>query len=136
MLVRIGHFNIRTPHLEATLAFYEEVLGLQRGPAATMTDQTRNAWLFDAQGRAVVHVNMPGKDEDAPSLGTLLDHVAFDCENLEEMRGHLKQLGVIFVERNSRVSGLSQITLADPNGIKLELTFGTDLVRRATHKVD
>jgi len=50
MIQRIGHINIRTPLLEQTLVFYETVLGFRRGPAKTMADQTRNAWLYDGEG--------------------------------------------------------------------------------------
>jgi catechol 2,3-dioxygenase-like lactoylglutathione lyase family enzyme len=130
MLLRIGHINIRTPALEETLAFYEAVLGLRRGPAATMSDQSRNAWLFDEAGRAVIHVNMPPDGAAPLTPGGVLDHVAFDCDDLAGMRGRLQALGLPFRERETRVPGLTQINLHDPNGVKLELTFGADAARR------
>jgi catechol 2,3-dioxygenase-like lactoylglutathione lyase family enzyme len=129
-MIRLGHFNIRTLKLEETLSFYQDVLGFERGPAATMVDQARNAWLFDMEGRAVIHVNMSEPGDPPPSLGSLLDHIAFDCDDLAGMRSHLNALQIRFRERETRVAGLSQITLQDPNGLKLELTFGADAVRR------
>lgn len=66
MIQRIGHINIRTPLFEETLTFYEAVFGLRRGTAKTMADPTRNAWLYDHDGRALIHVNMPTAGEAVP----------------------------------------------------------------------
>jgi catechol 2,3-dioxygenase-like lactoylglutathione lyase family enzyme len=130
MLLRIGHINIRTPELERTLSFYERLLDLRRGPAATMADQQRNAWLFDGEGRAVIHVNMPAPGEPLSAPAGPLDHVAFDCSDLDGMRGRLDAMAVPYSERKARVAGLTQISLRDPNGLKLELAFGSDHARR------
>lgn len=129
MIQRIGHINIRTPLFEETLAFYEALFSLKRGVAKTMRDQTRNAWLYDAEGRGVIHVNMPAAEEVAPAIGTgsRLDHVAFDCHDPDAMEQRLKRLEIEYIRRSTLVSGLTQIVLRDPNGINLELAFGTDL---------
>ncbi|MBY8828695.1 VOC family protein [Hephaestia mangrovi] len=128
MIERIGHINIRTPLMEETLRFYERLFDLVRGPAATMADQRRNAWLYDRDGRAIIHVNMPGKDEPVPAIGTRgrMDHIAFDCRDPDAMEERLRQAGVPYLRRETRVAGLTQIVLKDPNGINLELAFGTD----------
>lgn len=128
MIDRIGHINIRTPILEETLAFYEAVFELMRGPAATMADQSRNAWLYDRDGRGIIHVNMPREDEPVPEIGARgrMDHVAFDCRDPDAMEARLTQLGVPYLRRETRVPGLTQIVLRDPNGINLELAFGTE----------
>ena len=129
MIQRIGHINIRTPLLEETLAFYEAVLALRRGPARTMADQSCNAWLYDGNGRALIHVNMPAADEFVPAIGARgrIDHVAFDGRDPDAMEERLRRLGIDYVRRETLVSGLTQIVLRDPNGIVLELAFGTDL---------
>jgi catechol 2,3-dioxygenase-like lactoylglutathione lyase family enzyme len=128
MIDRIGHINIRTPLLEETLAFYERLFDLVRGPASTMADQSRNAWLFDRDGRAIIHVNMPGEGEAVPVIGARgrMDHVAFDCRDPDAMEARLGQAGVPYLRRETRVAGLTQIVLKDPNGINLELAFGTE----------
>ena len=128
MIDRIGHINIRTPLLEETLAFYEHLFDLARGPAATMADQSRNAWLYDRDGRAIIHVNMPADGEAVPAIGARgrMDHVAFDCRDADAMEARLKAAGVPYRRRETRVPGLTQIVLTDPNGINLELAFGTE----------
>jgi catechol 2,3-dioxygenase-like lactoylglutathione lyase family enzyme len=128
MIERIGHINIRTPLLEETLAFYEALFGLVRGPARTMADDSRNAWLYDRSGRAIIHVNMPHDDEAVPPVGSRgrMDHVAFDCRDPDAMEARLQALAIPYRRRATRIAGLEQIVLVDPNGINLELAFGTD----------
>lgn len=128
MIDRIGHINIRTPLLEETLGFYERLFDLRRGPALTMADPARNAWLYDRDGRAIVHVNMPGEGEAVPEPGARgrMDHVAFDCRDPDEMERRLTAAGVPYLRRETRVAGLTQIVLKDPNGVSLELAFGTE----------
>jgi len=128
MIDRIGHINIRTPLLEETLAFYEALFDLRRGPAATMADQSRNAWLYDRDGRGIIHVNMPPDGEPVPPVGARgrMDHVAFDCRDPDAMEERLTARGIPYLRRETRVPGLTQIVLKDPNGINLELAFGTD----------
>jgi catechol 2,3-dioxygenase-like lactoylglutathione lyase family enzyme len=128
MIDRIGHINIRTPHLEETLTFYERLFDLVRGPAATMADQSRNAWLYDADGRGIIHVNMPkdGEPVPDPAVRGRMDHVAFDCRDPDAMEARLKAADIPYLRRETRVAGLTQIVLKDPNGIALELAFGTE----------
>lgn len=125
---RIGHINIRTPLLEETLRFYEQLFGLVRGPARTMGDQARNAWLYDGDGRAIIHVNMPLEGEPAvePGIVGRMNHVAFDCRDVDATEARLRELGVPYRRRATLVEGLTQIVLRDPNGINLELAFGTE----------
>jgi catechol 2,3-dioxygenase-like lactoylglutathione lyase family enzyme len=127
MIERIGHINIRTPLLEETLVFYETLFGLRRGPAMTMRDSVRNAWLFDADGRAIIHVNMPGEGETVPDVGdrSRIDHVAFDCRDPDVMEERLIALNIAYRRRRTLLDDLTQIVLRDPNGINLELAFGT-----------
>jgi catechol 2,3-dioxygenase-like lactoylglutathione lyase family enzyme len=128
MIERIGHINIRTPLIEETLGFYETLFGLHRGPALTMADQARNAWLYDADGRAIIHVNMPADGEAVPDIDDRgrMDHVAFDCRDPDAMEARLTALGIAYRRRATLVDGLTQIVLRDPNGIHLELAFGTE----------
>jgi catechol 2,3-dioxygenase-like lactoylglutathione lyase family enzyme len=128
MIERIGHINIRTPLLAETLSFYAALFDLVPGEALTMADSSRNAWLYDRDGRAIIHVNMPGPGE-APipaDVRSRMDHVAFDCADIEAMEQRLAELAIPYARRSTRVPGLSQIVLTDPNGIHLELAFGTE----------
>ncbi|NIJ33942.1 VOC family protein [Sphingomonas oligoaromativorans] len=128
MIERIGHINIRTPILKETIRFYEELFDLVAGPAQTMGHQEMHAWLYGKDGRAIIHVNSPpdGEAPIPPGVRARLDHIAFDCSDVGEMERRLTAFGVPFVKRATRVAGLTQIVLSDPNGIRLELAFGAD----------
>ena len=77
----------------------------------------------------MIHVNMPAADEVVPAAGTRgrVDHVAFDGRDPDAMEARLQHPGIDYVRRETRVQGLTQIVLRDPNGVVLELAFGTDL---------
>nr|WP_295661747.1 VOC family protein [Polymorphobacter sp.] len=130
---RIGHINIRTPEFAATMAFFETVFDLVRGPAATMADQTKNAWLHSPDGRPIIHVNamLPGEVDRPAGVVGRLDHIAFDCSDRPGMAERLDRARVDYDVRETRVPGLVQINLRDPNGIRIELTFGHEAVLRA-----
>ena len=129
---RIGHINIRTPDFEATMVFFETVLGLVRGPAATMADQTRNGWLHGSDGRPIIHVNatLPGEIARPAGANGRLDHVAFDCSDQGGMAERLDRAGIWYEVLRTRLPGLVQFNLIDPNGIRVELTFGHEATLR------
>lgn len=131
MPVTFGHINIRTSRLDETIAFYRALFDFTVGEAATMADQTGNAWLFDSEGWPVIHLNaLRDGDDFDPARRSALDHVAFNCPDLPDMRRRLAAIGADYREAQSRVPGMTQINVHDPNGVKVELTFGADTVRR------
>lgn len=125
---RIDHINIRTPALLETVAFYEAVLGLRRGPVAAPVDQDHNAWLFDTAGKPLIHINMPdpGEAPRDPKNRSRLHHVAFECTGVEDMAEKLSRLGIAFEHRDISSHGFVQFVVHDPNGICVELNFRTD----------
>jgi catechol 2,3-dioxygenase-like lactoylglutathione lyase family enzyme len=121
----LGHINIRTGRMEETLAFYEAVLGFRRGAAATNPDPAQNMWLFDDRGIAAVHVNAFRADETVPEVNrSCLDHVAFNCPDRAGMAERLAAMGIAYRESPTRLPGMVQFNLLDPNGVRVELTFG------------
>ncbi|WCT74739.1 VOC family protein [Sphingomonas naphthae] len=124
MIDRIGHINIKTPLFEETCAFYTGLFDLVRGPALTMADQETNAWLSTAAGQPIIHVNT-GAETIAAGAPSRLDHIAFECSDVAEMRARLEQLGVTYVHSQTRLDWMQQIFFRDPNGVRIELTFDT-----------
>lgn len=117
---RLDHVNVRTHDLEATRAFYTEVIGLQSGerPAFGFA----GLWLYAGE-IPVIHVT--GLEVgDARDDGTgSIDHVAFRVEGLEAMRERVRRLRIDATESIVPRNGDLQIFLRDPNGVKIELTF-------------
>jgi catechol 2,3-dioxygenase-like lactoylglutathione lyase family enzyme len=121
-MIRLGHVNIRTPKLEETVAFYANVLGLSATGAATRPGSKDHVWLVDGSGAPSVHIQR--SEAPAPSGGDSgVHHLAFDCENPALWRERLSSLDVPFSESEFPVAGMLQLNLADPNGIRLVLTF-------------
>lgn len=122
---RLGHVNIRTPAFAETIAFYETCLGLRAGPAASAQNRPQNVWLYDEAGDPIIHVNGPLAHEIVPPHGgaSRLDHFALDCSGLDSCIARLETHGVAFQRTRIAARALTQLTLIDPNGIKVELTF-------------
>ena len=139
MAVRtLDHCSIRTLRLEASRAFYVDVLGMEEGDRPDFPFP--GAWLY-LEGRAVIHlvgvdtddlsglVNYLGGEVDPDTLegGGSLDHLAFCATDATAMLERLKRNAVPYRERQVPNMDLSQIFLEDPNGITIELNyFGSD----------
>jgi catechol 2,3-dioxygenase-like lactoylglutathione lyase family enzyme len=130
---RLDHFSIRTTKLDETRRFYADILGLVDGDRPPF--DFPGAWLY-SNGQAAVHlvgidphdssglVDYLGAKGKAESSGTgTIDHVAFVCTGLSEMRQRLKSRGIPFRERMVPDLNLRQLFIEDPNGVTIELNY-------------
>jgi catechol 2,3-dioxygenase-like lactoylglutathione lyase family enzyme len=119
---RLQHVLVLTDDLEATEAFYCDVLGLEAGERPLLPFP--GYWLY-ADGIACVHVAERGPyDAHAASVGlpakaSPVDHVAFEAHGYEELVGRLGAAGVE-VTVNHSAAGI-QLFFDDPNGARIEL---------------
>jgi len=122
MLRGLDHFNISTADMDATLEFFEDMFDM-RAEAAPGQDPAKNSWLFDQDGRALVHVNLR-----APTGASgPIHHAAFACEGYGAMRDRLAQAGHKFTELDNRATnGARQMFLHSPEGALIELNFRGD----------
>lgn len=127
-LKALDHVNIITDNLDASAAFYKDLLGLDIRPAPPPLKAKWALWLYDDTGRAVVHLNhaqMPKvveRDVSGPATGPV-HHVAFECEGYTQMRSHLEATSTKHHFNDIEAIGLSQVFVEDPNGVLLELNF-------------
>jgi catechol 2,3-dioxygenase-like lactoylglutathione lyase family enzyme len=90
-----------------------------------MTDGDRpdfpfpGAWLY-LGGRPVVH--LVGRARSAASTGSF-DHVAFEADDFEMVRGRLVEHGVEFAENDVPAFNIKQLFFPDPDGVSIELNF-------------
>lgn len=136
----IEHYLVQTPHLEQTIAWYENVLALRRGPTPNFGFPVQ--WMYIGE-RDVLHLTHGGtkasenrkaylgQESRAVHGSGVIDHVAFRCTGLFEMLRHLQQAGVEFRQRQVNGQGLYQLFLLDPNGVKVELNFSAEEARMA-----
>ena len=138
MTLSLNHFSIRTLDIDATRAFYVDLLGLEVGPRPDFPFP--GLWLYQgptaSYANAAVHVigldrNDPSGlqaylgDRDEASLkgSGAVDHVAFFATDLPAMMARLRAAGVAWRERTVPGVGLHQVFLDDPNGVMVELNY-------------
>jgi catechol 2,3-dioxygenase-like lactoylglutathione lyase family enzyme len=124
MAVSVGvldHFNIRTRKLSDTVRFYENVLGLEKGPRPNFAFP--GAWMY-SEGKAVVHlVDISATDEPQKPDSGVVHHVAFASSGFDGMKQRLKSRGMPFDARQVPGGDLWQIFVNDPNGVMIELNY-------------
>ena len=141
-MTKLDHCNIRTFDLDATIAFYTDVVELKDG--AFPGTRSMGAWLYDASDRPILHLiaidpNDPeaalgrvrdrlgalGGDLDVESMnGTgVIDHIAFECDDYDKMKSKLEARGLTYTSSDVPSIKLRQLFVNDPNGVTLELNF-------------
>ena len=128
----LDHVNIITDRLDDTAEFYGRLLGLERRDAPPpLTPQTAT-WMFDAAGRAIIHINSLDchrtydREVTPGELTGALHHVALKCVGYEEVKGRLDALGAEYQENLVSAISLRQIVTPAPNNVLLELNFFAD----------
>jgi catechol 2,3-dioxygenase-like lactoylglutathione lyase family enzyme len=121
----IEHINIWAVDLDATIAFYRDVLEMQPGDRPPF--DFPGAWLY-AGGQPVIHLVGPrASDANRPPRRAQptgqIDHVALAATGLPAMRARLRDHGLAFREQVVPRDGVTQIFITDPNGVVLELNF-------------
>jgi catechol 2,3-dioxygenase-like lactoylglutathione lyase family enzyme len=119
----LDHFNIRTRNLAETVRFYEDVLGLEKGPRPNFVFP--GAWMY-SEGRAVVHlVDISPTDEPQKPDSGVVHHVAFVSQGFHGMKQRLQSKDIEFEAREVPGGDLWQIFIRDPNGVLIELNYET-----------
>lgn len=121
----LNHYTIRPADLERTRAFYEDVLGLRVGDRPPLSFP--GYWLYVGD-TPTVHLIGPRSDDGHPQAREpgptgLLDHIAFSCTGLAEMKGRLRRHGIEYRERVLPRDRQTQLFLFDPDGIAVELNY-------------
>lgn len=125
----LDHVNIITDRLDETADWYANLLDLERRDAPPpLTPQTAQ-WMFDAAGRAIIHINSVDciraydREVHPGGLTGALHHVALRLEGYAEMKARLDAGGADYQENLVEAINLRQIFTADPNNVLLELNF-------------
>jgi catechol 2,3-dioxygenase-like lactoylglutathione lyase family enzyme len=117
----LDHFNIRTRQLDATVRFYQDILGLENGDRPNFSFP--GAWMY-SEGRPVVHlVDISPTDEQQKPDSGVVHHVAFASRDFNGMKARLQSNGMAFDTRQVPGGELWQIFVRDPNGVMIELNY-------------
>ncbi len=117
----LDHFNIRTRQLDDTVRFYEDVMGLEKGPRPNFAFP--GAWMY-SEGKAVVHiVDISKTDESQKPDSGVVHHVAFASRGFDGMKQRLQSKSMPYDARQVPGGDLWQIFVNDPNGVMIELNY-------------
>lgn len=127
----LDHVNIITADLDGTARFYAEMFDLDRRNAPPPLTPETAQWMFDDDGRAILHINSvdcPRTYERAVMPGPTgsIHHVALNCAGHDDMVARLEARGLDYQANLVAAIGLRQIFTMDPNGVLLELNFFGD----------
>ncbi len=116
MLHALDHVTCRSTHLERTLAFYEDLLGIRRGPRPPFG--IPGAWLY-ADGHSVMHL----VERPVPGPHGAIDHVSFAARDRAGITARLEAARVPYHLTALPDGSALQMFLLDPDGARLELVF-------------
>jgi catechol 2,3-dioxygenase-like lactoylglutathione lyase family enzyme len=143
MIRRLEHYNIRTTRFAETVRFYVEVLGMRNAPPPGAPEAWPPSWIYDDEGVPVVHLLPVDPSDPQASYAQLsgfrgdvdageppafhgsgaIDHVAFQCVELDECISRLRAAQIPYAENHVSQIDLHQIFVKDPNGVTIELNF-------------
>jgi len=114
----LHHVARRTKQLEASIAFYRDVLGFRQIPRPALGFP--GAWLFD--GVLQIHL-LCDESIGAPAgpIQTRDDHLAFFSHDVAAVERLLTEHGVPFRVNVQSDTGLRQIFFRDPDGHHVEV---------------
>jgi catechol 2,3-dioxygenase-like lactoylglutathione lyase family enzyme len=123
----LNHYTIRVRDLEQTKDFYQDVVGLKVGDRPPLPFP--GYWLYCGDVPTVHLIGHRAEDQPiadgvaAPAPTGRLDHIAFSCNGLKEMRSNLQSRSIKFDERVLPRMNMTQLFYLDPDGISVECNF-------------
>lgn len=130
-LTELNHYFVRANDLEATRAFYCELLGFEVMPRPSFPFP--GYWL-GVNGKIQVHMGPDGIEHaDRYYLGTpqgaardhagVVDHIAFLATGPGAFIRRFRERGLDYQPRSLPEFDLYQLFVKDPNGLTIELNF-------------
>jgi catechol 2,3-dioxygenase-like lactoylglutathione lyase family enzyme len=115
----VDHINIGTDHLDETVAFFREAIGLEPGWRPDFP--FGGAWLY-AGDTAVVHL-VALAESKLPSSQAALDHFALRIDDYDAAIARLDAAKVRYRTVDIGGTAIRQINVRDPNGVNIELNY-------------
>ncbi len=129
MTLRFTYTGIRVRDMDESIRFYTEVLGMEVVEPVQLTPPTdgKVAELRSPGSAQLLELNWyePGSRFGPEySNGEQLDHLAFECEDVEQVVRELESKGATVRVRSREIGpteGWREAFIEDPNGIWIEL---------------
>jgi catechol 2,3-dioxygenase-like lactoylglutathione lyase family enzyme len=130
-LTGMEHYLVLTSDLDATRDFYQDALGMSQGfrpqlgfPGYWMYIGATPVIHIAEWNSYTAHSNAKDIPVTAPAASTgAFDHVAFNAQNFDSVIARLERHGVTPARNLTSKSGMRQLFVFDPNGVKIEINF-------------
>ena len=129
------HVLILADDLKKTKEFYVDLLGLKDGYRPDFPFPGHWLYLNEDDKAACIHLAMRmqgdgqdyyiGKKDNVKSGSGAIDHVAFNCEDIDGMKEMFDKKSIEYTHRKVPGFPLEQLFVDDPDGVKVELNFPT-----------
>ena len=123
----LNHYTIQARDVEKTKDFYEQIVGLKVGERPPLNFP--GYWLY-CGGTPVVHLlgyqahaKVITDGPSYPAATGRLDHIAFSCTGLKDMKATLQSANIKYDERVLPRLNMTQLFYYDPDGIAVECNF-------------
>jgi catechol 2,3-dioxygenase-like lactoylglutathione lyase family enzyme len=136
----LEYFLIVARDYEATVRWYIDNLGFEKGPHPDFGDDIEVTWLYLGD-RDVIHIVPPRPGEAQPAAerpaatpeeiargSRPIHHIAFRAADRIAMTARFKERGITYLEQQASRQNLYQVFVRDPNGITVELNFPAEEV--------
>jgi len=130
-LTQMEHYLVLTDDLEATRAFYCDLLGMEAGYRPPL--DFLGYWLYVGETPAIHVAGWHDYERYARGAGMPIpthtgttgpvDHIAFTGTGHDELAARLDAAGVEYQRNEIPDIGLRQIFVHDPSGVRIELNF-------------
>src|SRR5215475_8188456 len=107
----MNHFTVLTEDLDASKAFYVDLLGLSEGFRPDLGFP--GAWLY-AGDHAILHI-VAGRGVPANPRG-VIDHMAFSARDLPGVAARLREKSIRYDLKRLPSTGAWQLFCLDPSG--------------------
>jgi len=117
-ILAINHLARTTRHLEASRAFYRDLLGFKELSRPNFSFP--GAWLY--RHGLQIHLIV---DETAPTekaaLSTRTDHLALHVADVDAVEQTLREQGIVYRRNHVAERNITQLFLQDPDGHHIEI---------------
>ncbi len=117
----LDHVNVRTHRLQAMIAWYRDVLGMEAGPRPGFS--FGGAWMYCA-GKPIVH--LVEVEEEPAAIAPKLEHFAIGGSDLEGLLAKLDEAGIPYEVGRPPGFPIIQVNIHDPDQNHIHIDFHAD----------
>ena len=118
-LQSLNHIARLTNNLDATRAFYRDILGFR--PIKRPNFPFPGAWLFKYGVQIHLIATKQTEEPNCGQISTRADHVAFHVPDIKQVENLLKQHGIAYQSNFVKDTGVTQMFFHDPDGNHIEV---------------